>query len=36
MECLICKNKIGFVYGTCTNCGYNQFDHKYHTIEVRL
>ena len=36
MECLICKNKIGFVYGTCNNCGYNQLDHKYHTIEVRL
>lgn len=34
MECLICKSKIGFAYGTCTNCGYNQLDHTYHTIEV--
>lgn len=34
MECPICKSKVGFVCGTCNNCGYNQLDHTYHTIEV--
>ena len=34
MECPICKNKIGFVFGTCIECGYNHDDHTYHTIEV--
>lgn len=34
MECPICKSKIGFVYGTCNSCGYNQLDHTYHTIKV--
>lgn len=34
MECPICKNKIGFVCGTCIDCGYNQLDHTYHFIEV--
>lgn len=34
MECPICKSKIGFAYGTCINCGYNQLDHTYHTIKV--
>lgn len=34
MECPICKNTIGFVCGTCNNCGYNQIDQTYHTIKV--
>lgn len=34
MECPICKNKIGFVFGTCVECGYNHIDYTYHTIKV--
>lgn len=34
MECPICKNKMGFVYSTCIDCGYNHNDHTYHFIEV--
>lgn len=34
MECSICKNKRGFVFGTCIECGYNYLDNTYHTIEV--
>lgn len=34
MECPICKNKIGFAFGTCIECGYNHLDNSYHTIEV--
>lgn len=34
MECPICKNKIGFAFGTCGECGYNHLDNSYHTIEV--
>ena len=34
MECPICKNKIGFVCGTCIDCGYNQLNHAYDFIEV--
>lgn len=35
MECPICKNKYGFVSGTCIECGYNYIDNTYHFIEVR-
>ena len=34
MECPICKNKTGFVFGTCCECGYNHVDHTYHYIKV--
>lgn len=34
MECPICKNTMGFAFGTCCRCGYNYLDHTYHTIEV--
>lgn len=34
MECPICKNRMGFVCGTCIECGYNHDDHTYHFIEV--
>lgn len=34
MTCPICKNTMGFVCGTCCNCGYNYLDRTYHTIEV--
>ena len=34
MECPICKNKRGFVFGTCSECGYNYLDNTYYSIEV--
>lgn len=34
MTCPICKNTMGFVCGTCSECGYNYIDHTYHFIEV--
>lgn len=34
MECPICKNKIGFAFGTCVECGYNHLDFTFHKIEV--
>ena len=34
MTCPICKNTMGFACGTCIDCGYNQYDHTYHFIEV--
>lgn len=34
MACPICKNKIGFAYETCVECGYNYIDHTFHRIEV--
>ena len=34
MECSICKNKCGFIFGTCCKCGYNYLDNTYHFIEV--
>ena len=34
MECPICKNKMGFSFGTCIKCGYNHDDHTYHFIEI--
>lgn len=34
MECPICKNTIGFVCGTCIQCGYNHLSHKFDWIEV--
>lgn len=34
MECPICKNKIGFAFGTCIECGYNQYTNEYDKITV--
>ena len=34
MICPICKNTMGFAYGTCIECGYNYIDNTYHKIEV--
>lgn len=34
MKCPICKNTMGFAFGTCCECGYNHLDHTYHTIKV--
>ena len=34
MECPICKNTMGFAFGTCIECGYNYNDNTYHFIEV--
>ena len=34
MECPICKNKYGFVCGTCIDCGYNHIDHEFEFIKV--
>ena len=36
MECPKCKNKTGFVFGTCIKCGYNNIDKEYARIEVDL
>ena len=35
-ECPICKNKVGFAFGTCTKCGYNYLEKEYHRIEVNM
>ena len=35
-ECPICKNKVGFAFGTCTKCGYNYLEEEYHRIEVNM
>ena len=35
MECPICKNKYGFVCGTCIDCGYNSIDNEFEFIEIR-
>ena len=34
MECPICKNKTGFAFGVCVECGYNHLNDSYHTIKV--
>ena len=34
MICPICKNTMGFAFGTCIECGYNHDDHTYHFIAV--
>jgi hypothetical protein len=36
MECPACKNKVGFVFGTCIHCGYNHYDNSYRWIEVDM
>lgn len=34
MECPICKNKIGFAFGTCIECGYNHIKGEFSFINV--
>lgn len=36
MICPICKNKMGFVCGTCIDCGYNQYTNEFERIEVSV
>ena len=33
-NCPVCKNKIGFAFGTCCECGYNYLEGKYKNITV--
>lgn len=33
--CPKCLNRIGFVFGTCGDCGWNYLDDTYHWIVVR-
>ena len=34
--CPKCKNKVGFAFGTCIQCGYNHLDGEYTRIEVDM
>lgn len=34
--CPICKNKVGFAFGTCIQCGYNHIEEKFSRIEVDM
>ena len=34
MICPICKNKYGFVCGTCIDCGYNQHSNEFNWIKI--
>ena len=36
MICPICKNTMGFVSGTCIDCGYNQYTNEFERIEVSV
>lgn len=35
-KCPVCENTIGFVFGTCVNCGYNHIEKKYKRITVSV
>lgn len=35
-ECPVCKNKIGFAFGTCIQCGYDYIEEKFSRIEVDM
>lgn len=35
-ECPICKNKIGFAFVACIQCGYNYIEEKFSRIEVDM
>lgn len=32
--CPHCKNTMGFAFGTCIECGYNDIDSTFHFIKV--
>ena len=34
MTCKKCGNKLGFVMGTCVQCGFNEIDNTYRHITV--
>lgn len=34
--CPKCKNRVGFAFGTCIQCGYNHLDEEYTRIEVDM
>lgn len=34
-ECPHCANRIGFVFGTCTECGWNTLTNTFEWIRVR-
>jgi hypothetical protein len=34
--CEKCGNRIGFVFGTCCNCGWNYLDKTWHYIKVNV
>lgn len=34
--CPHCQNTMGFVFGTCCNCGWNSIDHTFHFVQVSL
>jgi hypothetical protein len=37
MECCPkCKNRTGFAFGTCIQCGYNHIEEKFSRIEVDM
>lgn len=36
MECPKCSNTIGFVYGTCAECGWNNQSRQWERIEVKV
>jgi len=36
MECVKCKNTMGFVFGKCTKCGWNYLSNKWDTIKVNV
>ncbi len=34
MSCEICGNTIGFAFGTCCNCGWNDIEKVFRWVEV--
>jgi hypothetical protein len=34
--CPHCLNETGFVFGTCTNCGFNYLSEQFERIEVNV
>ena len=35
-ECGMCGNTIGFAFGTCVQCGYNDLDKTFRWIQVQV
>lgn len=33
-ECEHCGNTVGFVFGTCLRCGFNEYEKKFRFIKV--
>jgi len=36
MKCHMCGNTVGFVFGACVSCGFNQFSKKFDWIKVHV